>query len=185
MNTYTLTLLWTARRPFVGGRRPPLFKSFLFIKIESWNLVCILFIQNGIQLYAYVWVRLPQGHQTALARGLRPHFFVHRDRKLKFGINIVRTKFSRMVCIFIWVNSPKDHEVTLASDRRPHFFVYQDRELKFDSPYRLSAGAILEVTRRATSSSARWFGIASIHLLRSSGYFSIDALTVYVYDWPL
>ena len=120
-----------------------------------------------------------------LASDRRLHFFVYHDGKLKFCVNIVSTNFSRMVCIFIWVNSPKDHEVTLASDRRPHFFVYQDRKLKFDPPYRLSAGAILEVARRATSSSARWFGIASIHLLRSSGYFSIDALTVYVYDWPL
>ena len=108
-------------------------------------------------------------------------FFVYQDRKLKFGMHIAHAKLSRMICIFIWVNSPKGREVTLTSDRRPHFYIYQDRKLKFGPPYRLSAGAILEVACWVTSSSAGWFDIASIHLFRPSGYFSIDALTFCMY----
>ena len=90
MHTCKLTLIWTAKRPFWRAEGPHLFKTFLFIKIEDWNLVCILFLQNEIQWYAYVWVSAPQDRKTALAWGRWPHFLVYQDKKLKFGTNIWR-----------------------------------------------------------------------------------------------
>ena len=38
---------------------PPHFQTFLVIKIEGWNLICIMFIQNGIQWYVYIWANPP------------------------------------------------------------------------------------------------------------------------------
>ena len=79
------------QRALLEGRRPQSFKTFfLFFKTEDWNLVCIMFIQNQIQWYAYVWFNPPKGRETALAWGRRPHLLVYQDRKLKFGINIWR-----------------------------------------------------------------------------------------------
>ena len=88
--------------PFCGPQHPitepPHLQTFLCTKIKSWYLVCILFIKNGMQWYAYVWANTPKGRETALTLGRRPHFFVYRDRKLKFVMNIVHTKWSTMIC---------------------------------------------------------------------------------------
>ena len=121
--------------PFCGPQHPitepPHLQTFLYTKIKSWYLVCILFIKNGMQWYAYVWANTPKGRETALTLGRRPHFFVYRDRKLKFVMNIVHTKWSTMICC---VGSfPKGHVAALALYRAesPTFFVYWDWKLKF------------------------------------------------------
>ena len=88
--------------PFCGPQHPitepPHLQTFLCTKIKSWYWVCILFIKNEMQWYAYVWANTPKGRETALTLGRRPHFFVYRDRKLKFVMNIVHTKWSTMIC---------------------------------------------------------------------------------------
>ena len=61
--------LWA---PLPNYRTPPFF-SFLITKIKGWNLVCILFIQKGIQWCAYMWGTSTQGPEAALTAGwIRP-----------------------------------------------------------------------------------------------------------------
>ena len=105
---------------------PPHFQTFLFIKIESWNSICIMFIQNGIQWYAYVLVNLPPGRTAALAWGRRPHFFVYKIESWK----LVRINGGKW-CPYIWINSPMDRVTALARGRSfpplPKSFFYLPR----------------------------------------------------------
>ena len=48
-----------------GGPRAPRFKTFLFIKIEAWNLVRIYVVK----WYAYKWVNSSIARETALTGG--------------------------------------------------------------------------------------------------------------------
>ena len=48
-----------------------------------------------------MWVNSHMGCETALPWGQRPQFFVCQDRKLKFGIHVVHTKWSTIIYICV------------------------------------------------------------------------------------
>ena len=84
--------LRAAKWPFCGAEGP----TFLFIKIESWNLVRI----NGGLWYAYMCVNSPMDRVTALAGGRRPPFsklFIYLDTSLKFRMHTSHIKRNTMI----------------------------------------------------------------------------------------
>ena len=99
------------------GRRPHLFKTFLFIKIKDWNLVCILFIQNEIQWYAYVWVNPPRATKRPLRGAEGPTFLFIKIESWNF-ICIYGEKWYA----YMWVDSHMSRKTALLGGRRPPFF---------------------------------------------------------------
>ena len=114
------------RRPLRGAEGP----TFLFIKIESWNFICIY----GVKWYAYMWGDSHMSRKTALLGGRRPPLF----KTFLF----IKIEDWNLVCIlflqneiqwyaYVWVSAPQDRKTALAWGRWPHFLVYQDKKLKF------------------------------------------------------
>ena len=88
-----LTLLRAVKRHLRGAEGP----TFLFIKIESWNLVRT----NGGKWYACMCVNSPMDRETALAGERRPPlfktFFIYQDRSLKFRMHTAHIKWNTMI----------------------------------------------------------------------------------------
>ena len=78
-----------------------------FIEIETLNLVRILLVWNGIQVYAYKWAYKSMhisgyGPRSGPAETKGPkfyHYFFYQDRRLKFGRRNAHTKWNTMICI--------------------------------------------------------------------------------------
>ena len=80
------SLLLAVKRPLEGARAPR-FKTFLFIKLEAWNLVRMY----KVKWYTYMWANSPMARQMALAGGRRrrfPHFIFFLFIKIK-GWNLI------------------------------------------------------------------------------------------------
>ena len=114
------------KRPLREAEGP----TFLFIKIESWNLIRTY----GKKWYAYMQVDPHMDRKTALLEGRRPHLFktflfIKIEDWNLVGILFLQNEIQWYA--YVWVSAPQGRETALAWVRWPYFLVYQDKKLKF------------------------------------------------------